>query len=126
MNATRKQLTLALIKPDVLLASFPKQSLPSVQQSVASAFANNRTHNSATPTRSGIENNPFRGIVDLIRRNGFEVLDWKTLQLSIEDAERFYGEHEGRFFYQRLVSFITRLKSGAWRRAERRKKKRKG
>lgn len=42
-----------------------------------------------------------------IRAGGFEVLGEKTLTLSQEQAEEFYGEHKGKPFFEGLVGFMT-------------------
>eukprot|EP01102_Stenamoeba_stenopodia_P002804 TRINITY_DN12677_c0_g1_i1.p1 TRINITY_DN12677_c0_g1~~TRINITY_DN12677_c0_g1_i1.p1 ORF type:complete len:208 (+),score=41.97 TRINITY_DN12677_c0_g1_i1:129-752(+) len=49
-------------------------------------------------------------IIQKIQEEGFNIAQGSVndkVQLSIEQAEKFYGEHRGRFFYSRLVSFIT-------------------
>eukprot|EP01132_Coremiostelium_polycephalum_P005695 gene5695-7086_t len=38
----------------------------------------------------------------------FNIHDSKQLTLSIQDAEQFYKDHRGKFFYERLVNFMTR------------------
>jgi nucleoside-diphosphate kinase len=78
--STTKQLTLALIKPDILPLNY-KSSTKRDQ------------------------------ILSLIKQNRFEVMKSKELTLSKEQAEAFYNEHRGKFFYQRLVSFMTRFLS---------------
>lgn len=37
----------------------------------------------------------------------FELIASVEKQLTIEEAEEFYKEHRGKFFYPRLVSFMT-------------------
>ncbi|EAL61013.1 hypothetical protein DDB_G0292928 [Dictyostelium discoideum AX4] len=32
----------------------------------------------------------------------------KQIKLSLEEAEQFYKDHRGKFFYERLISFMTR------------------
>lgn len=75
---TIKQLTLALIKPDILPLNYT--STVKLDQ-----------------------------ILAILNKNQFEVLTSKELHLSKEQAELFYEEHRGKFFYQRLVSFMTRF-----------------
>ena len=49
------------------------------------------------------------GLFDLIRANHFSIIAKKDIQLlPLADAERFYADHRGKFFYQRLISSITR------------------
>ena len=40
--------------------------------------------------------------------NSFKILAHKEIKLSREKAEQFYGEHKGKFFYPRLVNFMSR------------------
>ncbi len=52
-----------------------------------------------------------RGLVgDVVKRletRGFRIVGMKLLHISRELAERHYGEHAGKPFYEGLVSFIT-------------------
>ena len=52
-----------------------------------------------------------RGLVgDVVKRlesKGFRIVGMKLMQISRELAQRHYGEHEGKPFYEGLVSFIT-------------------
>ncbi|MEJ2291449.1 MAG: nucleoside-diphosphate kinase, partial [Deinococcales bacterium] len=49
-----------------------------------------------------------RGLVgDVVKRlesKGFRIVGMKLMQISRELAERHYGEHEGKPFYEGLVS----------------------
>jgi nucleoside-diphosphate kinase len=40
-------------------------------------------------------------------RANLTVVAWRELRVSQELAERFYASHRGRFFYQRLVLFLS-------------------
>ncbi|XP_071478091.1 nucleoside diphosphate kinase 6-like [Diadema antillarum] len=71
-TARKLQLTLAVIKPDVV----------------------------AHPIK-------FQAIQRMIVDHNFLVVRSKILRWSRSDAERFYEEHRGRFFYNRLVGFMT-------------------
>ncbi|KAL1782344.1 hypothetical protein HispidOSU_022875 [Sigmodon hispidus] len=42
-----------------------------------------------------------------ILSNKFFIVRKRELRWKKEDCQRFYQEHEGRFFYQRLVEFMT-------------------
>ncbi|XP_050996349.1 nucleoside diphosphate kinase 6 [Acomys russatus] len=42
-----------------------------------------------------------------ILSNKFLIVRTRELQWKKEDCRRFYREHEGRFFYQRLVEFMA-------------------
>ena len=52
-----------------------------------------------------------RGLVgEVVRRleqKGFTLVGMKLMQIPRETAERHYGEHEGKPFFEGLVSFIT-------------------
>ncbi|XP_020494558.2 nucleoside diphosphate kinase 6 [Labrus bergylta] len=39
--------------------------------------------------------------------NNFVIVRYKDLVWRRQDSERFYAEHSGRFFYQRLVEFMS-------------------
>ena len=73
MSSVRKlQLTLAIIKPDVI-----------AQPHAAEEIRN------------------------IILRNNFLFVKSNRLQLSRQRVGQFYAEHEGKFFYNRLVSYMT-------------------
>lgn len=40
--------------------------------------------------------------------NNFNVLEAKEVHITKELSERFYAEHKGKFFYNRLTSFMNR------------------
>ncbi len=46
-------------------------------------------------------------IIGRIERRGFRIAAMKMLQVTPELAERHYGEHKGKPFYEPLVKFIT-------------------
>ena len=52
-----------------------------------------------------------RGLVgEVVRRleaKGFRIVGMKLMQIPRETAERHYGEHQGKPFFEGLVSFIT-------------------
>ncbi|XP_039286108.1 nucleoside diphosphate kinase 6 isoform X2 [Nilaparvata lugens] len=52
---------------------------------------------------------PFvsKEIKDIILKNGFLIIRSKEKTLSPIDLQRFYGEHEKKFFYNRLISFMS-------------------
>ncbi|HJM69085.1 MAG TPA: nucleoside-diphosphate kinase [Candidatus Babeliales bacterium] len=45
-------------------------------------------------------------ILEIIKDNGFDVEDMKALQLTKEQAERFYDVHKERPFFGELVEFM--------------------
>jgi nucleoside-diphosphate kinase len=46
-------------------------------------------------------------VIARIERKGFEIVALRQLTLSRELAERHYGEHRGKPFFEGLVAFIT-------------------
>ncbi|XP_063702903.1 nucleoside diphosphate kinase 6 [Culicoides brevitarsis] len=52
--------------------------------------------------------NPFalRCIKRAIKENHFTIRIQKTIRMDEKLAEKFYAEHKGRFFYNRLVEFM--------------------
>lgn len=45
-------------------------------------------------------------IIDLIEKNGFEIVFMEKMQFAQDDAELFYEEHNERPFFGELVEFI--------------------
>lgn len=45
-------------------------------------------------------------IIDLIEKNGFEVLRMHKIHLTPEAAEEFYQEHKDKPFFREMVSFV--------------------
>lgn len=46
-------------------------------------------------------------IRNTILNNSFFVVRSRVMNMSRSDAEAFYAEHEGKFFYNRLVTFMS-------------------
>ncbi|OCS40121.1 nucleoside-diphosphate kinase, partial [Campylobacter fetus subsp. venerealis cfvi02/298] len=46
-------------------------------------------------------------IIDRFESNGLRIAAAKKLQLSVEDAKKFYEVHAARPFYGELVEFMT-------------------
>ena len=46
-------------------------------------------------------------VVKRLENKGFKIVGMKLMQISRETAETHYGEHEGKPFFEDLVSFIT-------------------
>ncbi|MCA9838599.1 MAG: nucleoside-diphosphate kinase [Trueperaceae bacterium] len=46
-------------------------------------------------------------VVSRIERKGYKIVAMKLMQISRETAEKHYGEHNGKPFFEGLVSFIT-------------------
>jgi nucleoside-diphosphate kinase len=47
------------------------------------------------------------GVLNMMLKGGFKIKAMKYLQLSNEDASRFYEVHKERPFYGELVAFMT-------------------
>jgi len=52
---------------------------------------------------------PFNlaSVRQMIVDRGFLVVRSRSIDLSRAEAERFYGEHRGKFFYNRLVTYMS-------------------
>ena len=46
-------------------------------------------------------------IIDMIEKNGFEIVRMEKMQLSKNKAEGFYAVHKGKPFFDELVEFMT-------------------
>lgn len=47
-------------------------------------------------------------IYNLIRENNIEIVQRTTIKLTKSLAAKFYEEHQGKFFYNRLQTFMCR------------------
>uniref|UniRef100_A0A3B4FKF7 Nucleoside diphosphate kinase n=1 Tax=Pundamilia nyererei TaxID=303518 RepID=A0A3B4FKF7_9CICH len=57
--------------------------------------------------RTNIVISVFQALHQRILDNNFGIVRCKDLVWRRQDSERFYAEHSGRFFYQRLVEFMS-------------------
>lgn len=55
----------------------------------------------------GVKRNLIGDVVCRIEAKGFTIVGMKLMQISRELAERHYGEHKDKPFFETLVSFIT-------------------
>ncbi|WAA13760.1 nucleoside-diphosphate kinase [Fervidibacillus halotolerans] len=55
----------------------------------------------------GVQRNLIGEIVSRFERKGFQLVGAKLMKLSRELAEKHYGEHKGKPFYDELISYIT-------------------
>ncbi len=46
-------------------------------------------------------------VISRLERKGFRIVGLKLMQIPRETAERHYGEHRGKPFFEGLVTFIT-------------------
>ncbi|XP_037025542.1 nucleoside diphosphate kinase 6 [Bradysia coprophila] len=49
----------------------------------------------------------FQQMQDIITDNQFEIVRRKQIKMTKPLLEEFYGEHRGKFFYNRLITFMT-------------------
>lgn len=59
--------------------------------------------------KPGAASNTFarESIISIIKASGFEILATKKTKLSLDEAKEFYREHEHKFFYNRLITFMS-------------------
>lgn len=55
----------------------------------------------------GVRRNLVGTIIKRVEDKGFRIVGLKLMQITRETAERHYGEHNGKPFFDGLVSFIT-------------------
>jgi nucleoside-diphosphate kinase len=55
----------------------------------------------------GVQRGLTSEIIGRIEAKGFRIVGLKLLQISRSTAERHYGEHAGKPFFEGLVAFIT-------------------
>jgi nucleoside diphosphate kinase len=89
------QFTLGIIKPDV----FRRVNSVQVIENIFSIFSFSFSFS-----------NSFCNFDDgeMINNQGLNVVKHKQHNLTLQEAEAFYAEHRGKFFYPRLVSSMTR------------------
>jgi len=46
-------------------------------------------------------------IIDMIEKNGFEILSMEKMQLSKDKAEGFYAVHKDKPFFNDLINYVT-------------------
>ena len=54
-----------------------------------------------------VEKNCIGAVLARLEETGLKIVAAKMIQLSRSEAERFYGVHKGKHFFESLVSFIT-------------------
>ena len=55
----------------------------------------------------GVQRGLTGRVVSRIEAKGFRIIGMKLMRISRETAERHYGEHRGKPFFEGLVEFIT-------------------
>ncbi|CAG2535369.1 nucleoside diphosphate kinase [Maribacter dokdonensis] len=69
-------------------------------------MSTNRTFTMIKP--DAVENGHIGAILEKITAAGFKIVSMKYTQLSLRDAQEFYGVHRERPFFGELVEFMTR------------------
>ena len=69
-------------------------------------MSTNRTFTMIKP--DAVENGHIGAILEKITSAGFKIAAMKYTQLSLRDAQEFYGVHKERPFFGELVEFMTR------------------
>jgi nucleoside-diphosphate kinase len=68
-------------------------------------MATERTYAMVKP--DGVKRGLVGEVVRRLENKGFRIVGMKLMQIPRETAERHYGEHQGKPFFEGLVSFIT-------------------
>ncbi len=55
----------------------------------------------------GVKRGLVGEVVSRLEQKGFQIVGMKLMQIPRETAEKHYGEHQGKPFFEGLVSFIT-------------------
>ncbi|GIO11685.1 nucleoside diphosphate kinase [Cohnella xylanilytica] len=55
----------------------------------------------------GVQRGLIGDIVGRLERKGLQLVGAKLMRVSLEQAKKHYAEHEGKDFYERLLTFIT-------------------
>lgn len=50
----------------------------------------------------------LKHILRIIDENGFKIVKKARIKFNYQSAGKFYSEHEGRFYFNRLITFMTR------------------
>jgi nucleoside-diphosphate kinase len=69
-------------------------------------MSTNRTFTMIKP--DAVKNGHIGAILEKITAAGFKIVALKYTQLSLRDAQEFYGVHRERPFFGELVEFMTR------------------
>ena len=55
----------------------------------------------------GVKRHLVGEVISRLERKGFVIKEMKLMQIPRETAEKHYGEHKGKPFFDNLVEFIT-------------------
>lgn len=65
----------------------------------------NRTFTMIKP--DAVQNGYIGPILEKITASGFKIVALKLTKLSLDDAKKFYSDHEGKPFFERLINFMS-------------------
>eukprot|EP01138_Halocafeteria_seosinensis_P007411 gb/GECG01007576.1/.p1 GENE.gb/GECG01007576.1/~~gb/GECG01007576.1/.p1 ORF type:complete len:1604 (+),score=244.01 gb/GECG01007576.1/:1-4812(+) len=114
-EATNTQWTLAMIKPDACGRPWQDNFMVPNEPEEGEEEEGGEEEEEG----QGAQKEPFiekpetrapdksREIVKRIETEGFKVVRQNFVSLSLDEAKRFYRQHEGKPFYQRLVNFMS-------------------
>jgi len=68
-------------------------------------MSNQRTLSIIKP--NAVKKNKIGMIIALLEEAKLKVIEAKMVTLSVEEAESFYSEHEGKPFFNGLIAFMT-------------------
>jgi nucleoside-diphosphate kinase len=54
-----------------------------------------------------VQNGYIGPILEKITASGFKIVALKLTKLSLDDAKKFYSDHEGKPFFERLINFMS-------------------
>jgi hypothetical protein len=52
-------------------------------------------------------NDHLYDIINHIKKEGFTVIDTKTIQFSLEQAKEFYSDHQTQNYYDKMVKWLS-------------------
>lgn len=55
-----------------------------------------------------VERNLVGKILNVYERNNFKIVSMKMMNTDLKTAKKHYAEHEGKPFFENLISYITR------------------
>jgi nucleoside-diphosphate kinase len=54
-----------------------------------------------------VERNLIGQIIDTYERNNLKVIQMNMIKPTLEQVKKHYSEHQGKYFYDRLVEYLT-------------------